>query len=160
MNEKVKFQRDKKRRKVHFQPGDLVWIHMSKERFPTKRRSKISPRSDGPFEIIEKVNENAYKVDLRGEHGVSSTFNVADLSPYYDADEEIPSLRTNFSEKEEDVVNQPKDYKLIADVSKAVVDMCSHVGADVYNPADVDNPGPSYGVHRVVTLVVNDKLII
>ena len=45
-------------------------------------------------------------------------------------------------------------------MSKAVVDMCSHVGADVYNPADVDNPGPSYGVHRVVTLVVNDKLII
>ena len=67
---------------------------MRKERFPSKRKSKLMPRSDGPFEIIEKVGPNAYKVDLPGDYGVSATFNVADLSLYFE-DEPLPSLRTN-----------------------------------------------------------------
>jgi len=40
------------------------------------------PRAKGPFEVLEMVYDNAYKVDLPGNFGVSSTFNVADLSPY------------------------------------------------------------------------------
>ncbi|GJX10751.1 transposon ty3-I gag-pol polyprotein [Tanacetum coccineum] len=43
---------------------DLVWLHFRKERFPSKRRSKLSPRSDGPFKVIAKVNDNAYAIDL------------------------------------------------------------------------------------------------
>jgi len=53
------------------------------------------PRSDGPFEILEKIGPNAYKVDLPSDYGVSATFNVADLSPYHDEDEEILSLWSN-----------------------------------------------------------------
>jgi len=53
------------------------------------------PRSDGPFEILEKIGPNAYMVDLPGEYRVSTTFNVADLSPYHDDSEELPSLREN-----------------------------------------------------------------
>ena len=55
----------------------------------------LMPRSDGPFEVLERIGPNAYKVDLLGDYGVSSTFNVADLSPYYEEDEELPSLRSN-----------------------------------------------------------------
>jgi len=40
------------------------------------------PRVEGPFELLENVNENDYKVDLLGDFGVLATFNVADLSPY------------------------------------------------------------------------------
>ena len=40
------------------------------------------PRADGPFEILEKINDNAYKVELPGDYGVSATFNVAHLRPY------------------------------------------------------------------------------
>jgi len=50
---------------------------------------------DGPFEVPKKIGQNAYKVDLRAGYGVSATFNVADLSPYHDEDEGLPSLRTN-----------------------------------------------------------------
>ena len=94
-NEQAKSLADKHRKEVHFQPGDLVWIHLRKERFPSKRKSKLMPRSDGPFEVLERIGPNAYKVDLPGDYGVSATFNVADLSPYYEEEEELPSLRSN-----------------------------------------------------------------
>ena len=46
------------------------------------KKIEIQPRGDGPFQILEKINDNAYKVDLPGEFNVSATFNVADLSPF------------------------------------------------------------------------------
>ena len=52
------------------------------------------PRADGPFRIIEKVNDNAYKVDLLGDYNVSATFNVKDLTPYLHDDDDS-DLRTN-----------------------------------------------------------------
>jgi len=53
---------------------------MRKELFPTKRKSKLHPRGDGPFKVLERIGDNAYKLDLPGEYQVSVTFNVADLS--------------------------------------------------------------------------------
>ena len=55
---------------------------MRKERFPARRRSKLHPRGDGPFQVLEKINDNAYKLDLPGEYNISATFNVFDLSPF------------------------------------------------------------------------------
>ena len=75
---------NKHRRMVVFQHGDLIWVHLRKERFQQKRKSKLSPRAGGPFEVLERINDNAYRVALPGEHGVSTTFNVADLSLYLD----------------------------------------------------------------------------
>jgi len=100
-NEQAKSHADKHRKEVHFQPGDLVWIHLRKERFPSKRKSKLMPSSNGPFEVLEKIGPNAYKVDLPGEYKVSATFNVADLSPYYEQDEELPSLMSNSNQTRE-----------------------------------------------------------
>jgi len=70
------------RKLVRFEPGDWVWMHIRKERFLEQRRSKLMPRGDGPYQIIERINDNAYKVDLLGEYGVSATFNVSDLSSF------------------------------------------------------------------------------
>ena len=33
-------------------------------------------RADGRLEVIKRLNDNAYKVDLPGEYGVSAMFNV------------------------------------------------------------------------------------
>ena len=100
-NEQYQKHANKHRKQALFQPGDLVWVHLRKERFPSKRKSKLMPRADGPFEVIEKINDNAYKVDLPGDYGVSCTFNVADLSPYFD-DEPLENLRSNSSQQGED----------------------------------------------------------
>ncbi|KAL6329719.1 hypothetical protein AAG906_035367 [Vitis piasezkii] len=61
---------------------DWVWVHMRKERFPTRRRSKLHPREDGPFQVLDRINDNAYKLDLPGEYNISATFNVSDISPF------------------------------------------------------------------------------
>uniref|UniRef100_A0A2N9IEH6 Integrase catalytic domain-containing protein n=1 Tax=Fagus sylvatica TaxID=28930 RepID=A0A2N9IEH6_FAGSY len=79
-NEQYANKANKGRRQVIFEPGDWVWVHMRKERFPARRRSKLHPRGDGPFQVLERINDNAYKLDLPGEYNISATFNVSDLS--------------------------------------------------------------------------------
>ena len=59
------------------------------------------PRAEGPFEVLEMINDNAYKVDLPGEYEVSATFNVADLSPFY-PDATPPDLRIKYFQQGED----------------------------------------------------------
>jgi hypothetical protein len=86
-------QANKGRQQVVFEPGDWVWLHMRKERFPTQQKSKLLPRGDGPFQVLERINDNAYKLDLPREYNVSATFNVSDLSPFGVGDE--LDLRTN-----------------------------------------------------------------
>jgi hypothetical protein len=53
---------------------------MRKERFPAHRKSKLQPQGDVSFQILERINDNVYKVDLSGEYGVSTTFNFSDLT--------------------------------------------------------------------------------
>ena len=85
-----------------------MWVHMRKERFPAQRKSKLAPRGDGPFQALERINDNAYKIDLPGEYSVSATFNVADLSPF-DAGEDS---RTNpFEETGNDANRQAAPSK-------------------------------------------------
>ena len=99
-------QANKGRKKVVFVPGDWVWLHLRKERFPEQRRSKLLPRGDGPFQVVERINDNAYKIDLPGEYGVSTSFNVADLSPFDAGDD----LRTNPSQEGENDANQGTEH--------------------------------------------------
>ena len=60
---------------------------MRKERFLACRRSKLHPKGDGPFQVLERINDNAYKLDLPGEYNVSATFNVSDFSPFHVGDD-------------------------------------------------------------------------
>jgi len=97
---------------VQFKVGDLAWSRIRKERFPNRRKSKMSPQSDGPFAITEKMNYNVCKVELPSEYGVSSILSIADLSPYYDAFEELPSLRANSFQEEGYVVGRSAGVRL------------------------------------------------
>jgi hypothetical protein len=40
------------------------------------------PRVVSPFKVIEKINNNAYKLELPPKFGVSPTFNISDLKPW------------------------------------------------------------------------------
>ena len=68
-----------------FNTGDLVWPHLRKDRLPNERKSKLLPRADGPFKVLARYNDNAYKIDLpRDKYNVSDIFNVKDLTPYHE----------------------------------------------------------------------------
>ncbi|WVZ84536.1 hypothetical protein U9M48_031562, partial [Paspalum notatum var. saurae] len=101
-NAKYQVAGSKGRKHVTFEPGDMVWLHLRKDRFPTLRRSKLMPRAAGPFKVLTKINDNAHILDLPTEFGVSTSFNVADLTPYVGEDEELPSRTTSVSEGEDD----------------------------------------------------------
>jgi hypothetical protein len=53
---------------------------LRKEQFSDLRKS-----------ILEKINDNAYKLELPPEFGVSPTFNISDLRPYLGEEDEVPS---------------------------------------------------------------------
>jgi hypothetical protein len=57
----------------------------------------LLPRGDDPFQVLERINDNAYKLDLPGEYNVSATFNVTDLSHFDVGDD----LRANPLQEEE-----------------------------------------------------------
>ena len=84
-------QANKGHQQLIFEPEDWVWLHMRKERFPAQRQSKLLLRGNEPFQVLERINDNAYKLDLLGEYNVKATFNVIDLSPFDVGDD----LRTN-----------------------------------------------------------------
>jgi hypothetical protein len=90
MNVTYKVARDRGRKHVVFEFGDLVWLHLRKDRFPNLRKSKLMPRADYPFKVIEKINDNAYKLELHVDFGtISPTFNIADWKPYFGEEDEI-----------------------------------------------------------------------
>ena len=64
------------------------------------------PRGDGPFQVLESINDNAYKLDLPGEYNVSATFSVAQLSPFAAGDDF--DLRANPFQEEGNDANPPE----------------------------------------------------
>jgi len=48
-NEQYQRHTNKHHKQALFQPGDHVWVHLRKEWFPSKRKSKLMPRADGPL---------------------------------------------------------------------------------------------------------------
>ena len=102
-------QANKGRKEVLFEVGDLVWVHLRKDRFPSLRQSKLKPRADGPFQVIEKINDNAYRIELPDRYGVHDVFNVSDLSPFYAGPEFLQEQTDSGSNpshgEEEDVIH-------------------------------------------------------
>ncbi|PKU60170.1 hypothetical protein MA16_Dca029064 [Dendrobium catenatum] len=97
-NDSYKQAADIHRRHRTFQPGELVMVRMRKERYPAGTYSKLSPRKLGPVAIKHKISDNAYVVELPSDVLTSSTFNVADISPFHPPDAagtEIDSSDTN-----------------------------------------------------------------
>jgi hypothetical protein len=86
-----------------FDVGDFVWLHLRRDRFPDLRKSKLMPRADGPFKVLEMINDNAYKLELLVEFGtISPTFNIADLKPYCGDKDEVALRTTSIQEGEDD----------------------------------------------------------
>ncbi|RDX72225.1 hypothetical protein CR513_48318, partial [Mucuna pruriens] len=76
--------------------GDIVWVYLKKERFPTLRKSKLLLRGDGPFKVIRKIIYNTYILDIPQTYEVNHTFHVTNLSAF--------DKKNSFQEGEPDVI--------------------------------------------------------
>ncbi|KAM1036597.1 hypothetical protein ACFX13_032217 [Malus domestica] len=63
-NAKYKTAADQHQRSHVFQVGDVIMVFFRKEQFPVETYNKLKPRKYGPYTIIQKINDNAYVVDL------------------------------------------------------------------------------------------------
>ena len=126
INASYKQKSNKNRKPRLFEEGDLVWVHLRKQRFPSKRKNKLMPRAEGPYKVVARVNDNAYKIELPGDYGVHATFNVGDLSPYLD-DDGLAELRSiPFKGGGDDTVMDESDSLMLAIGTKTDLGSMAH----------------------------------
>ncbi|RDX80882.1 hypothetical protein CR513_38506, partial [Mucuna pruriens] len=89
---------NKGKRKKVFQEGDLVWVHITKERFPTLRKSKILLKGDGLFKVVKMINDNTYVLDMPPKNMEVMLVLIT----------QGPNLRTNSLQKEEFDMNMKR----------------------------------------------------
>ncbi|GJY19385.1 putative reverse transcriptase domain-containing protein [Tanacetum coccineum] len=89
---------DLKRKPMEFQVGDKVMLKVSPWKGVVRfgKRGKLNPRYVGPFKVLEKVGEVAYKLELPEELSrVHNTFHVSNLKKCH-ADEPYLSVGWDF----------------------------------------------------------------
>ncbi|KAG7558942.1 Retrotransposon gag domain [Arabidopsis thaliana x Arabidopsis arenosa] len=79
---KYKASADTHRRRLVFNAGDLVWAVITKDRMPARAYNKLKAKKIGPLEVLERINDNAYRLRLPSDINTSDVFNVRYLSPF------------------------------------------------------------------------------
>jgi len=82
-SKKMKKWADKKRRPREFQVGDLVLVKMYNHASLGGCHQALIQRYEGPFPILRKVGEQAYKVELPPKIKYHLIFHVSLLKPYH-----------------------------------------------------------------------------
>jgi hypothetical protein len=81
-NQEYKWRADQHRRDLWFEVGELVLLHLRKERILRGTYNKLKIKKIGPCKIIRKFEANAYEIEFPDGVGISPIFNVVDLYPY------------------------------------------------------------------------------
>ncbi|KAE8668214.1 putative Quercetin 3-O-methyltransferase 1 [Hibiscus syriacus] len=95
-NTKYKTRVDNHRRQVLFDIGDFVWVVLTHDRFPVGEYNKLKDRKIGPCEVVQKINDNAYRLRIPIHLKTSDVFNVKHLSHcFVDSDDTTLNSRTS-----------------------------------------------------------------
>ena len=107
--EQMKQQHNKKRRPgENFKPGDLVWLEATN--VTSKRPSKkLDNRRYGPFPIMEKIGEGAYRIKLPEGWVIHDVFNEALLTRHHGP--EFDSQKAPLPPPPE-IINSKEEYEI------------------------------------------------
>ena len=89
--ERMKTQQGKRREAREFEVGDMVWLetkHLSR----TRPSEKLDYKRVGPYKILEKINANAYRLELPIGSRQHDVINVEKLTPFIKASDERRSV--------------------------------------------------------------------
>jgi ribosomal protein L21E len=84
MQQRMKAQADKNRTERSFSVGDKVFLRLQpyiQQSIARRKNHKLSFKFFGPFHILERVGQVAYKLDLPSESKVHPVFHVSHLKP-------------------------------------------------------------------------------
>ncbi|CDJ36377.1 uncharacterized protein EMH_0082110 [Eimeria mitis] len=85
-----KLYADAHRRDVIFNPGDRIWI--SSRHLPGRNQcSKFEPRFRGPFKVLERIGQVAYRIELPPTYTCHNVFHVSQLIPDRPRDPQMQS---------------------------------------------------------------------
>nr|GEX81524.1 putative reverse transcriptase domain-containing protein [Tanacetum cinerariifolium] len=91
VHDRQKSYADLKRKPMEFQVGDKVMLKVSPLKGVVRfgKRGKLNPRYVGPFEVLKRIRDVAYKLDLPEELSrVHNTFHMSNLKKCH-ADEPL-----------------------------------------------------------------------
>ncbi|KAE8704407.1 General regulatory factor 9, MU isoform 1 [Hibiscus syriacus] len=95
-NTKYKTRVDNHRRQVLFDVGDFVWVVLTRDRLLVGEYNNLKDRKIGPCEVVQKINDNAYRLRLPSHLKTSDVFNVKHLSHcFVDSDDTTLNSRTS-----------------------------------------------------------------
>ena len=86
--EQIGKQMSSRVRFVEFMPGDLVLLHRIAAGVIGNKLGKLGPRWVGPFKVLEKRFDNAYRLDLPPVMAIEPVVNLRFLKRFYEADRE------------------------------------------------------------------------
>ncbi|GMI84821.1 hypothetical protein HRI_002151400 [Hibiscus trionum] len=81
---RMKTQADRHRRELSLDVGSWVFVRLQPYRqlsLRLQRQHKLSPRYFGPYRIVQRVGQVAYKLDLPDSTRIHSVFHVSQLKP-------------------------------------------------------------------------------
>lgn len=78
---KYNLRHEKHRVDYKFHAGDHFWLHLSKERLQGTTK-KLKPIRNGAFDIMDKVNENGFRLNLLAYMNIYLVMNVENLKFY------------------------------------------------------------------------------
>ena len=110
------------RREVVYEVGDLVYLRLQPYRMKSlakKLCEKLSPRYFGPFPILQKIGQVAYKLQLPLSASIHPVFHVSQLKKAVGDSTKVQPLPELLSEDMEWLV-EPEDIKAIREGSSGM----------------------------------------
>ena len=89
---KYKATADSRRRRVVFDAGDLVWVHLTHDRMPSHAYNKLKSKKIGHVPVVARINDNIYRVQIPSDITTFDVFNVRFLTKFFPSDEPSDSM--------------------------------------------------------------------